>query len=56
MVASHRADLVASRQIGMKTAFVRRPLEYGPNGTPETPDDAVDLIVDDIIDLAEQLI
>lgn len=55
MVASHRGDLIASRAIGMKTAFVRRPLEYGPHGTAETPDEAVDLVVDDFLDLAEQL-
>lgn len=55
MVASHRGDLLASRETGMKTAFVRRPLEYGPNGTPETPDEAVDLVVDDFIELAARL-
>lgn len=55
MVASHRGDLIASRAIGMKTAFVRRSLEYGPDGTPETPDDAVDLIVGDFLDLADKL-
>ena len=55
MVASHRGDLIASRQIGMKTAFVRRPLEYGPDSPQETPDDQVDLIVEDFIDLAARL-
>jgi len=55
MVASHRGDLIASRRIGMRTAFVRRPLEYGPDGTPEQPDDGVDFIVNDFIDLAAQL-
>jgi len=55
MVASHRGDLIASRRIGMRTAFVCRPLEYGPDGTPEQPDDGVDFIVNDFIDLAAQL-
>lgn len=55
MVASHQGDLIASRATGMKTAFVRRPLEYGPDGTPETPDEAVDLVVDDFIHLSECL-
>lgn len=55
MVAAHRGDLIASRATGMKTAFVHRPLEYGPNGTPLPPDEAVDLIADDFIDLATHL-
>ncbi|MEQ8671748.1 MAG: haloacid dehalogenase type II [Aggregatilineales bacterium] len=55
MVASHRGDLLASRQIGMKTAFVRRPLEYGANGIPDDPDPQFDLVVDDFLDLHRQL-
>lgn len=55
MVASHRADLLASQQIGMRTAFVQRPLEYGPNGIREEPDESFDLIVVDFQDLIQQL-
>ncbi len=55
MVASHRGDLLAAQQIGMKTAFVKRPLEYGADGTPDQPDPSFDLIVNDFIDLARQL-
>lgn len=56
MVASHRGDLLASQKIGMKTAFVQRPLEYGPDGTPEEPDASFDLVVSDFLDLHRQLI
>ena len=55
MVASHGGDLLAARQIGMKTAFVRRPLEFGPEEPPDTPDPLFDLVVDDFHDLAQQL-
>jgi 2-haloacid dehalogenase len=41
---------------GFKTAFVPRPLEYGPGGNhdPE-PDPAFDVIASDFSDLAEKL-
>jgi len=55
MVASHRGDLLACQQIGMKTAFVERPLEYGVDGVPEEPHDSFDLIVTDFHDLIHQL-
>ena len=31
MVAAHNFDLEAAKQIGMKTAYVHRPLEFGPD-------------------------
>jgi 2-haloacid dehalogenase len=57
MVAAHQGDLRAARKTGMKTAFVRRPLEYGPAGNPELDTDPkdFDLIVDDFNDLASKL-
>lgn len=30
MVAAHNADLVAASELGLKTAFIARPTEYGP--------------------------
>lgn len=55
MVAAHSGDLVAARQTGMRTAFIRRPLEYGERGTPDEPPPDCDLIVDDLHELAERL-
>jgi len=55
MVAAHSGDLVAARQTGMRTAFIRRPLEYGERGTPDQPPPHCDLIVDDLHELAERL-
>lgn len=54
MVAAHTQDLLAARQAGLRTAFIRRPLEYGPDGTPEQPAD-FDIIAADFNDLADQL-
>jgi 2-haloacid dehalogenase len=56
MVAAHNGDLVAAAGCGLRTAFVPRPTEYGPNQTSElTPEHDFDLVARDFIDLARQL-
>ena len=56
MVAAHLGDLRAAKKVGLKTAFVPRPLELGPEGKPELqPDSTVDLSATDFNDLARQL-
>ena len=54
MVASHAYDLAAAAGAGMRTAFVRRPQEWG-TGKPEKLDISVDIVADDFLDLATQL-
>ncbi len=47
MVACHNFDLNAAHQVGMRTAFVRRPDEWGPQGPPDPlPNMAYDFIED----------
>lgn len=56
MVAAHGGDLQAAQRVGLRTAFVYRPLEYGPDGKPDRLSEAdVDLVAEDFLDLAEQL-
>lgn len=56
MVACHNFDLDAARAVGFRTAFVRRPDEWGPAGPPDpTPNPACDLVADDFDALAESL-
>jgi 2-haloacid dehalogenase len=56
MVAAHLGDLRAAKGVGLKTAFVTRPLEYGPAGKPDlTADSSADVTAKDFIDLAGQL-
>ena len=56
MVAAHLGDLRAAKALGLATAFVVRPLEYGPAGRPDlAPDGSVDLVAKDFNDLARQL-
>ena len=56
MVASHKYDLDAARACGLRTAFVARPMEFGPHGAPDiAPEARFDLNAADFRDLAEQL-
>ena len=56
MVAAHLGDLRAAKGVGLRTAFVARPLEYGPKGAPDLKaDSAVDVSAKDFNDLAAQL-
>lgn len=56
MVAAHQDDLQAAHLEGFRTAFVRRPLEHGPDATPDLSlDPCFDLVADDFHDLADQL-
>jgi len=58
MVAAHVDDLKAARKVGLKTALVTRPLEYGPKRKADTAQDGAgvaDVIATDFMDLAAQL-
>jgi 2-haloacid dehalogenase len=56
MVACHNFDLDAAREQGYRTAFVRRPDEWGPSGPPDpVPNQATDLVVAGFAELAERL-
>ncbi len=56
MVAAHLGDLRAAKHEGLRTAFVSRPLEFGPGGKPDLKaDGSADLSASDFNDLARQL-
>ncbi|OAF16331.1 haloacid dehalogenase type II [Bradyrhizobium neotropicale] len=56
MVACHKYDLKAARAFGMKTAFVPRPLEFGPDAAPDiSPESWFDIYATSFIDLADKL-
>ena len=56
LVASHHDDLSAARQCGLKTAFIERPMEFGPiQGNDTSPRHGNDWHCTDIVDLASQL-
>ncbi|MEW6644944.1 MAG: haloacid dehalogenase type II [Pseudomonadota bacterium] len=57
MVACHKYDLKAARAFGMRTAFVARPLEFGPNAKPDVaPEPWLDLHTDSFTQLADILL
>jgi 2-haloacid dehalogenase len=55
LVAAHPSDLRAAQTHGLRAAYVLRPLEWGPGGEAEPADPSFDLVVDDIVELAEKL-
>jgi 2-haloacid dehalogenase len=57
MVAAHGMDLAAAARTGYKTAFVRRPTEWGPRGEPQFMKSEIDFdyVAEDFHDLADQL-
>ena len=57
MVACHNYDLDSARREGYRTAFVRRPTEWGPTGPPDpTLNPACVLVVDGFAELASALV
>ncbi|HUP95650.1 MAG TPA: haloacid dehalogenase type II [Burkholderiales bacterium] len=56
MVASHKHDLRAAAQNGLKTAFIKRPHEYGRNKNPDLePEADFTVNAENFLDLADQL-
>ena len=56
MVAAHADDLRAARACGLRTAFVERPLEEGPDVPYQSPPEVPgELRAHDLLDLARQL-
>ena len=56
MVAAHPHDLAGARAVGFRTAFIPRPLEWGPEGQADAAQAGYfDIIAEDFHDLAAQL-
>lgn len=56
LCAAHNDDLMAARAHGYRTAFVRRPTEYGPHQNKDLKaEHAFDVVGESIIEVAEKL-
>ncbi|SBS78992.1 Haloacid dehalogenase, type II [uncultured Mycobacterium sp.] len=56
LVAAHPSDLRAARDAGLRTAYVDRPLEYGPGRKRAMIEpDEFDVTATDLLDLADKL-
>jgi 2-haloacid dehalogenase len=56
LVAAHNSDLAAARRCGLRTAFIPRPMEHGPEQTSDLgPEEDWDIVASDLEDLTNQL-
>lgn len=56
MVACHNFDLLAAREVGYRSAFVKRPAEWGGAGPPDpTPNPAHDIVAQDFAELVQRV-
>jgi 2-haloacid dehalogenase len=56
MCAAHNSDLLAAADCGLRTAFIARPHEYGPNQDRDfKAEHDFDYVTEDMNDLADQL-
>lgn len=56
LVAAHNGDLAAAASVGLRTAFIARPTEYGPNQSRDLKADREwDVVADSFIGLAEAM-
>jgi 2-haloacid dehalogenase len=56
MVAAHTGDLNAARSFGLRTGFIYRPNEYGPQRQADKASPGqFDIVAKDMLDLAAQL-
>ena len=57
MVAAHNHDLAGAKAVGMRTTFVLRATEYGPNQENDlAADPATDIGAAGLNDLADKLL
>jgi 2-haloacid dehalogenase len=55
MVAAHSSDLKAAAAAGLRTAFIARPGEYGPDGGEKAPSVPVDYVVAELGQLGDRI-
>jgi 2-haloacid dehalogenase len=56
LVAAHNYDLRAAQSHGLRTGFVPRPVEYGPDQTTDLgPEGEWSIVAKDFLDLAGKL-
>ena len=56
LVAAHNGDLAAAAKVGLRTAFVARPSEYGPHQSRDFKAEREwDVVTDSFTGLAEAM-
>jgi 2-haloacid dehalogenase len=55
LAAAHNEDLAAARALGLQTAFIIRPLEFGAPDERAQPAQDWEIVANSVEDLAAQL-
>ena len=56
MAAAHASDLIAAGKLGLRTAYIPRPMEHGPHSSAEpVPPPEFDVTASDFVDLAAKM-
>jgi 2-haloacid dehalogenase len=55
LVAAHPSDLRHAQEYGLRTGYILRSEEWGPEGEAEPPDPSFELVAEDLLELAEKL-
>jgi 2-haloacid dehalogenase len=56
MVAAHQSDLAGARACGLQTAYIQRPLEFGPTRSKDVSDNGLNTYhVANLVELANTL-
>jgi 2-haloacid dehalogenase len=55
LAAAHNNDLAAARALGLQTAFISRPMEYGAPDERARPDQNWEIVAESVEDLAARL-
>jgi hypothetical protein len=53
--AAHDFDHKGTSAVGMRSASTARPDEFGPGSSPSVPTDPVDIVAQNVNDLADKL-
>jgi 2-haloacid dehalogenase len=53
--AAHSTDINGARAVGLRVASVARPDEFGPDTAASVPEEPVDIVARDLLDLADKL-
>jgi 2-haloacid dehalogenase len=53
--AAHTGDIVGAKTVGLRVASIARPDEFGPGTAVSVPKESVDVVAQNLIDLADKL-
>jgi 2-haloacid dehalogenase len=53
--AAHATDIIGAQTVGLRVASIARPDEFGPGTAASVPKESVDVVAQNLIDLADKL-